>query len=519
MFQTENKSFETRSFQSPDLLPEEHRTSDRHEPPPRRQKVLSCFFIVLILLITSCTTIVARSNSNFFVGVKNGFLVRQLTHLFSKDTNLLKGEKEDRINFLLMGIGGPGHDGPYLTDTIILASFKPSTKEASMVSIPRDLIVPTGQGSFMKVNHVYALNQKKGLEEAFRVTKSVIGDTFGVPVHYMGVVDFQGFIELIDAVDGVTVQIDRSFTDYQFPAGPNSTQKIAFEAGTQKMNGTTALKFARSRHGTNGEGSDFARSERQQKIILATKERVASFNTLLNPLKITTLFGLVNEYTRTDIEPWEIVKLIQMTKDIDANKIYNTVMDDSSGYLASGISSADGAYILQPVSGNFFQLQSLVQNIFEDTQLKQEAAKIVIQNGTPVPNAASAVAQHLDQAGIKTLTFGNADKQNYLRTHIYEYTKGEKPRTLAFLQSWFGVGAERNLPVELLPYTVARDLDLKDEKGDYRELDFLIILGEDLKERGSREIIRTLTPEELTSTTTEAFPTSTDSLFVETPDE
>ncbi|MEK7584184.1 MAG: hypothetical protein AAB490_02990, partial [Patescibacteria group bacterium] len=63
------------------------------------------------------------------------------------------------------------------------------------------------------------------------------------------------------------------------------------------------------------------------------------------------------------------------------------------------------------------------------------------------------------------------------------------------------------------------DLELKDEKGDYRELDFLIILGEGLEERGSREIIRTLTPEELMSTTTEAFPTTTDSLFVETPDE
>ncbi len=481
--------------------------------------MLSCFFIVLILLITSCTTIVARSNNNFFVGVKNGFLVRQLTHLFSKNTNLLKGEKEDRINFLLMGIGGPGHDGPYLTDTIILASFKPSTKEASMLSIPRDLIVPTGQGSFMKVNHIYALSQNKGLEEAFRITKTVIGDTFGVPIHYMGVVDFQGFIELIDAVDGVTIKVDRSFTDYQFPAGQNSTQKVSFEEGIKKMDGTTALKYARSRHGTNGEGSDFARSERQQKIILATKERVASFNTLLNPLKITTLFGLVNEYTRTDIEPWEVVKLVQMTKDVDAKKIYNTVLDDSSGYLASGISSVDGAYILQPVSGNFFQLQSLVQNVFEDTQLKQEAAQIVIQNGTTVPNTAGAVAQYLERAGIKPLSFGNADTQNYLRTHIYDYTKGKKPRTLAFVQSWFGVGAERDIPLELLPYTVARDLELKDEKGDYRELDFLIILGEGLEERGSREIIRTLTPEELMSTTTEAFPTTTDSLFVETPDE
>src|SRR3989344_7110066 len=115
MFQTENKSFETRSFQSPDLLPEEHRTSDRHEPPLRRQKALSCFFIVLILLITSCTTLVARSHNNFFVGVKNGFLVRQLTHFFSKDTNLLKGEKDDRINFLLIVIGGPGQEGHYLT--------------------------------------------------------------------------------------------------------------------------------------------------------------------------------------------------------------------------------------------------------------------------------------------------------------------------------------------------------------------------------------------------------------------
>lgn len=517
-FTTDNRSFSTTKFSSPNLLPE-HEPEPGHKPPKgRRLRFFSSCVLILIVLTISCTKIVSKSNNNFFVGVKNGFFIRQLTHLFSGNRYELKGEKDDRINFLLMGIGGPGHDGPYLTDTIILASFKPSTKEASMVSIPRDLIVPTGNGSYLKVNHVYALTQKDGLDKAFATTKQVISDTFGIPIHYMGIVDFRGFIKLIDTIGDIDVTVDRDFTDYQFPNNTSGIETVSFKKGKQKMDGSTALNFARSRHGNNGEGSDFARSKRQQKILLATKEKLSSFNTLFNPQKITALFGLVNDYTKTDIEPWEVVKLIQMTKDTDSNKVTTLSLDDSpGGYLYSGISSVDSAYILQPVGGNYSQLQSLVQNLFSNRRLTSEHPVIVLQNGTTMPNRAAVGSATLERAGIKPVASGNAKRTDYATTQLFDYTNGAKPLTRAYLEAWLGVTAQTRIPLELLSYTLAKELTITDQKGDPQQLDFLIILGQDVKGLSRGEIIRTLTAEELNKATSTPTTTPDGAPFLITP--
>jgi LCP family protein required for cell wall assembly len=493
---------------------------DPGHTPPRRRRMgfFSCFFIVLILILTSCTAFISRSNNSFFVGVKNGFIVRQLTHIFAAGGNSLKGEDSDRINFLLMGIGGPGHEGPYLTDTIILASLKPSTKEVAMISLPRDLIVPDGPGSYIKINHIYALSQKDGLEAAFKRTKDVIGNTFGIPIQYMGVVDFQGFVEVIDTIGGVKIMVDRDFSDNQFPTSDYHTQIISFKKGEQKMDGLTALRFARSRHGNNSEGSDFARSKRQQKIIIATKEKLASFNTLFNPVKLTALFDLVNQYTKTDMEPWELVKLVHLGRSIDMKQMYTAVLDDSpNGYLRSGISSIDSAYILQPATGNFTELQTLVQNVFKDNGIHTEAPQVMIQNGTTIANIATTISGALEKAGVKPIAVGNANRQDYTTTRIYDFTDGKKKLTRAYLEARFGVSAESNIPLEFVPTTLARLWNLKDDTGKYRPLDFLIILGQDVEQKGSLELIRTLTPEELRATSTgTSTPTSTTILFDET---
>lgn len=505
-----DSSFQTHSFKAPNLLPEEHRAPEL-EPPRHRHrrglKFFSCFFIVLLVTFTLATIILAKSNNNFFVGVKNGFFIRQLTHIFTGQDNSLRGEPDDRINALLLGIGGPGHDGPYLTDTIILASFRPSTNDAAMLSIPRDLIIPNGAGSYVKINHVYAYaHQRKGVEHAFSETKRLIGQAFDQPIHYLGVVDFQGFVELVDTMDGITVTVDRAFTDNQFPAANYKIQAVSFKQGLQTMDGLTALRFARSRHGNNGEGSDFQRSKRQQKIILATKEKLASFSTLLSPQKITSLFSLVNQYTKTDIEPWEMVRFVQMAKDVNPDTIASIVLDDSSGgLLRSGISSVDRAYILQPKSGSYLELQTLAESMLQGSGAREEQPKMVLQNGTTIPNLASTIETAFAQAGIRPVSIGNASNQSYSKTIVYDYTKGEKKETRNYLEKRFGVRAETNIPLELLPYTIARNLNLTNETGEIIELDFLIILGTDTLENKG-EIIRTLTPEEQLGTST---PTST----------
>ena len=212
----------------------------------------------------------------------------------------LKGELDDRINFLLLGQGGVGHEGPYLTDTIIFASLKPSTKELAMFSIPRDFYVKIPKNGWARINSANSIGETTDYDGGGSAyTAKIIEDVFDQPVHYWLRVDFDAFQKIIDDLGGVNVCVDHSFTDEYYPDENFGYEPVEFEEGCQKMNGDTALKFSRSRHGTNGEGSDFARSARQQKIILATiilacplsmARRILSVIVFSNP--IVTVSGL-----------------------------------------------------------------------------------------------------------------------------------------------------------------------------------------------------------------------------------
>jgi LCP family protein required for cell wall assembly len=233
--------------------------SSHKKPKNGKRKRISYFFIFLIILFSLSGKILSSGNDGFLSGIKHSYLLRQIVNIVAPSEKYLVGEQDDRINFILLGMGGAGHSGPYLTDTIILASFKPSTKQASIISIPRDMIVPIDSQNYRKINSVYTIGKQNG-EGGGEFTKKVISETLGLPVHYFVAVDFAGFVEIIDAIDGIEVTVDRSFTDHQFPTEDYKYQKVSFEEGEQKMDGITSLKFARSRHGNNGEGSDFARS-------------------------------------------------------------------------------------------------------------------------------------------------------------------------------------------------------------------------------------------------------------------
>jgi LCP family protein required for cell wall assembly len=476
-----------------------------------KTKFFSCLFILLIVVLWSLISIIRYGTKNFFGGIQNGYIVRQISHIFDSSSNQLRGESGDRINFVLLGMGGPGHEGPFLSDTILLASVKPSTGQVALISIPRDLIVPFGDGSYRKINSVYALAADRGKDYAFEQVKKVFGTTFGQDINYMATIDFQGFVKIIDEVGGVTVDVDRDFTDYQFPTADYKIQEVSFKAGRQKMDGLTALRYARSRHGNNGEGSDFARSKRQQKIIIALKDKLTSFDTLINPVKITSLFSLVSQATATDMEPWEAVKIAQMLKDLKSDAIIHQVLDDGPGnYLVGGISAIDGAYILQPRTGSYQELQSMFAHIFDRPDVSDEGSQIILQNGTKTPGLATLSANELAKAGVDVQRFGNANTQDYLTTTIYDYTRGGKPKTRKALEDFYGVSAKENVPIELLSYTVAKAWNFVDDKGQVKNLDFLIILGADYKPASSatNQIIQTVAP------TSTASSTSADSTYL-----
>lgn len=278
--------------------------------------------------------------------------------------NLLKGEISDRINILILGMGGPNHEGPYLTDTIILVSYKPSKNKLALLSIPRDLLVPVPGDSWQKINAINALGESKG-ENGAQLTSLVVSNILNLPIHYFIRIDFDGFKKIIDSLGGIEIEVERSFTDPLYP-GPNFTYRtISFQKGWQLMNGERALEYVRSRHGTNGENSDFARMRRQQKVLLALKNKVQKIKILEAPQKIWTLFNLFKKYFQTNLDFNEIINLANLLRNIEEDKIVRKTLEigeDSPLYA----DTYNGAYILRTKTGDFKELAEIAKNIFNE---------------------------------------------------------------------------------------------------------------------------------------------------------
>lgn len=406
------------------------------------------------------------------------------------------GQDDDRVNFLLLGIGGSGHDGGLLTDTIIFGSLKPSTSEVGMISVPRDLNVYLPDYGYRKINNVNAFAEMEKRGSGSEATANVIEDVLGEEVHYTVKVDFNGFEEIIDDLGGIDVYVERSFTDPSYPLddGLGSVETISFTEGWTHMNGETALKFARSRHGNNGEGSDFARAARQQKMLLAVKDKALSLGVLLNPAKLNRILGTIQENVETNLTLWEMMRFAKYIPDISSESIAMHVLDNRSGLLYDG--NYNGAYVLLPYEEDWSELHALADNIFAkspndpnfttatpDPSLSLNVT-VEIQNGTGTTGLASQTAQLLEGSGFTVATIGNAANRESPKTVIYDLTDGEKDEELAALKEYLSadvymstkgyLAADDVVPDEVLPTTPGADLVTSTD-----DIDFLIILGED----------------------------------------
>lgn len=510
--------------------------------PHRKQPfiwVSRLFFAALIALgvagvIFSYQVTTSSEGTGSFPKLSIFSTIKQLVHT----DQLLRGEDGDRINILLLGVGGAGHDGPQLSDTIILASYQPSTKNIGLVSIPRDLYAPIPGYGWRKINHANAYGELDAPGTGPTLASEVVEDIFKQPIHYYVRVDFDGFADLIDDLGGIDVTVENAFTDPAYPTvgkenedcGTYTTstneegetvqipdyscrfEVLRFTEGPIHMDGTTALKFVRSRHGTNGEGSDFARSRRQQLVLLAVRERVLSASTLLNPAKISRILDTLKDNIATNISGDELVRFGQIAKDIDTSTLKNHVLDTSAASPLYA-TSRGGAYVLLPKDDNWNSLEQIAANIFledpfsaplttqhvastQGTQTESETSSkepivIEIQNGTTVSGLAYRTSQIVDGQGFSVRRVGNAAKKGYDETLIYDFTDGAYPKELHALSEYLGA----NLVLSPAGWratggkTIPSELALNTEEiaglATADDVDFLVILGQN-----STQIIR-----------------------------
>lgn len=365
-------------------------------------------------------------------------IIEQIGKIITSGQQELKGESDGRVNILLLGIGGPGHDGPYLTDTMVVMSYEVSSKKVSMISIPRDLVVNIPNQGYRKINAVLSAGRdQKYVGGGEALTVKVVSDLLNLNIQYYVRVDFSGFEKVIDLVGGIDVTVDQTFADYSYPTENYGYQTIRFTKGPVHMNGATALKYARSRHGNNGEGSDFARSKRQQKIINGLKDKALSLGTLSNPKKISEILTTLGSHSQTNMEVWELVRLSSLAKDVNTNSIINKVIQDGPDGLVHSARGLGGAFILVPNDNTYAYMRFLAQHIFELGAADNETTNIVVVNSAKKATVATGFTQALRGFGFHaTLSSASTWKGGLVeKTTIIDANANQNPLTIAALQA------------------------------------------------------------------------------------
>ena len=259
---------------------------------------------------------------------------------------------------------------------------------------------------------------KYGRDQAGLWARETVQNISGLQIPYFAVMDFSGFEQAIDKVGGVDVTVDRTFTDYQYPdSGTGYLPPQTFTAGKQHMDGATALIFARSRHAAGDEGSDFARSLRQQKIIQAFKEKVLSQNLIGSAATINDLLGIFADHFHTNMSPAEIYELYSLVKDKNMQTL-TLSLDPDTHLICQEISAADGAYILTPCADKSEQdIQNFFKNSFIAAKIKTEAATVWLASFTGDKAAYDTAFRQLTDAGVTV--------------YQLDYSKDELPQTTA----------------------------------------------------------------------------------------
>ena len=141
---------------------------------------------------------------------------RQITDIFGDNSETPKTpEKRGSKNILIAGIGGRGHPGGELTDSLMLANMNYDTKTVTLLSIPRDLYVAYSSNSAGKINALYPMGQKQN--EGVNLLAKKVSEITNQPIHHYLIIDFSGFKSIVDALGGVEVNVPKKIYDREYP--------------------------------------------------------------------------------------------------------------------------------------------------------------------------------------------------------------------------------------------------------------------------------------------------------------
>ncbi|MEN8252450.1 MAG: LCP family protein, partial [Patescibacteria group bacterium] len=431
-------------------------------------------FVFFVLTIAVGGVFVFRANraiNQMTEGEDKHSIVQTVANLANPQSyKTLEGFDDKRINILLLGRANSHKKGKDLTDTIMLASINTEDYTVGLFSLPRDMLVSNGE-FYVKINSRYQTGIRR--DEGTKYITEAVEKITGQDVHYYFVLDFEGFTKIIDILDGINVDVAKDIKDERYPGPGYTYETFEVDAGLQEFDGETALKYARTRH-ADMDG-DFGRARRQQQVMQAARNKAFSLGTIVNPIKIGELFGVLEEHIHTNITPDEIEPFISLVKKLDTHNINNVVVDAwKPGSLlisARYYNEHGGIAGLVPRSGSYKNIHEQAENLFDleklnqrKEEIKNESPSVVLINTTGKSDVVRRVKTMLSLLGFSNIKV-KSDKQNDLATTtIIDQTAGKKTFSLDELV--------KKIPAQKDSSTTS----------SYENVDFVIFLGDDIVE-------------------------------------
>jgi LCP family protein required for cell wall assembly len=445
----------------------------------KRKKIIIVTTLILLILGLAFALYKSYLFSHDF-----GFRFQPSSSLTTEKKELKKDSSGNFTNVLLVGLDTRENGGLLNTDTIILASYNHKTHNITLLSIPRDFHVEIEEDVswYVRINSIYNNAEQKEEGEGIVELQKRVETITGQEIQYYAMVDFKAFVEIIDAIGGVDVNVENSFTDYRYPLG-QGYQTVSFEAGPQTMDGATALQYSRSRHSShNNEGTDFARARRQQKVIMALKDKLLSSESLTNPKTLVGIFSSVagnvkiSEFTTNDIEA--ALKLSKKYEE-EGGRVFSFVLDPSVGNqsLVEKKNLESGAYAIGPVLGlgEYQDIREYVNLIMHSPEMYDENPRILVYDtGAGLQDTRTLVENLKEKFPYTNITFSGtlfSDKEEVV---IYSQATEEQevnyPYTLSQLSKFLNPDLEEkpeyitsNLNGEDVTILVGKNLELKEE--------------------------------------------------------
>lgn len=366
-----------------------------------------------------------------------------------------------RVTVLVLGVDyRPGEAEPPRSDVVMLMSLDPATGDAAVLSIPRDLYVDIPGYGPNRINTAYYFGEMYSEPGGGPgLASRTVENAFGVHIDHWVVFRFAAFERSIDMLGGIDVNVPKEIYDPAYPTGNYGTEVFTISAGAHHLNGETALKYVRTRHGDN----DLERNARQRATLLAIKKRLSDPAALARLLpQLPGFIGSLGENLQSDLSVPQMLQLGMEGLKVDSSKIRQLAIGSDA---VSDYTTAAGAQVLQP---NWDAVHAILQEFLDGpcqacpeptaerqlqpsghaaavappdplAALRAENARVQVLNGTTVPGLAETVAQRLRQAGVNVVSVTDAVRQDYPATYLFVY--GQAPATAKAIAGLLDIGA------------------------------------------------------------------------------